>query len=70
MLDVPPWNSARGMFVSAYVRSPPEVIKYYTYSLLIRLEHKTNVILANNACSDASVISQMKSHWKNVLFTF
>ena len=49
VIEVPPWNSARGMFVSSYVRGLPEVKRYSTYSLLSRLEDSTNVILATIA---------------------
>ena len=67
MLGVPCWNSARGMFVGACVRSLPEVIRYSTYSLLTRVDDSTNVMLGNIACSDASVVSNVKCHWYNVL---
>ena len=68
MLNVPPWTSARGMFVSAYVCSMAEVMRYSTYSLLARVEVSTNVILATISCSDASVISKMKWNMIKLLF--
>ena len=68
MLGVPPWNSAKSMFGCAYKCSLPEIISYSTYSLLARVLESTNVVLANIACIDVFVISEMKCHMKIFLF--
>ena len=57
MIGVPPWNSAKGLFASAYVRS-----------LLTCLEDNTKLILANFAYIETSAVSNMKNHWKKILF--
>ena len=69
MLGVPPWNSARNMFVNSNVRSLQEVLRFATYSLSTRIEQSTNVVLTNIGSSDAYVVSSVRYFWKTILYT-
>ena len=68
MLGVPPWHSARQMFVNANVRSLQEVVRFSTFSLFSRVSGSDNSILSCINCSDAPLLSNMRLHWRRILY--
>ena len=69
MLGLPPWNPAIRMFVSAHIRSVPELWWYFTFNFLTHIEDSPNVFIVNTTCTVASALSKMKCKCINTLFT-
>ena len=67
LAGVPPWHSARQMFVDLNVRSFEEQLRVAAYSFMKRLDTVPNSILYVILCSDARVGSHMNSRWNNLL---
>ena len=66
MLGMPPWHSARQMFVNANVRSLQEVLRFSIFGLFSRVNNTDNSILCCKNCTDAPMLSNMKLHWKKI----
>ena len=68
LMGVPPWHSAREMFVTNHVRSFPENRRTLSYSLLKRIDQCPNRNMFILSCSDAATISNIRNHWNDILY--
>ena len=67
LMGLPPWCSARHMFVSLGVRSFQETHRYVAYSLFERISCSSNEVLSNINVSDAAVVSHIRANWNILL---
>ena len=68
LLNVPPWHSARQMFVGIGVETMDEVIRRLVYSFRCRLECCNNDLVRVIRRSDAFVYSGLETSWSRLLF--
>ena len=64
---VPPWHSARAMFVGLRVESFEETIRKSCYSLMTRVHESSNFILHTLYFSDINYVSSLTRHWHRAL---
>ena len=67
LLNIPPWNSAREMFVNMRVRSFAEQRRVCCYSLMQRVQHSPNILVQRVVHSDAQTLSPLWNHWHSLL---
>ena len=68
LINVPPWESARQMFVSIRVRTLPEMLRCLQYSTMTRVLGSMNSMVVNVRESDAKFISKLWQKWSDDLF--
>ena len=67
LMQVPPWQSARAMFVAAGVRCFEENLRYVSYNLFSRVGESRNTLLLTLGGSDASLVSRQRRRWRSLL---
>ena len=66
---VPPWHSARSMFVGLGVQHFDETHRHACYSLLCRIGNSPNSFVRTLVGSDAHIYSTQFPRWWNILLT-
>ena len=69
LLGVPPWHSARTMFVSHNVRSFPETVRCIAYSLMTRVVSSANYLIGSLIYSDCFTVSSQRIKWISLLYS-
>ena len=67
LAGVPPWHSARQMFVGLGVQSFPERVRSLCYSMRERASSSSNSLLQTLTCSDAAAGSVLWQRWTQLL---
>ena len=69
LAGVPPWHSARSMFVRMGVQHFDETYRHACYSMICRLAESPNHIIGTLISCDTHILSSQYERWRNILLT-